>query len=272
MILKRNYLINGDSESILSPLDRGFSYGDGVFRTLKVVNGELKHWHLHYQKLNDNCSALGIECPSPETLLSDIRHLISENDSAVIKIVITRGNGERGYSLPVSAKPNRVVIKSQLPTYPEVNLTDGVKLRLCKTKLSSQPLLAGIKHLNRLENVLARAEWSDNTYADGLMLDMFDNAIECTMSNLFIRKGDKLLTPDLSQCGVAGITRQRIIDLAESIGLQIEICRVPLALLISSDEVIICNSVFGVWQVTSLDQIAISTGQLALTLRQQLMD
>jgi len=118
---------------------------------------------------------------------------------------------ERGYAVPVLAQPTRVVIKAPFPHYPEANFNEGVRLHLCNLRLSYQPQFAGIKHLNRLENVMARMEWTDNTITDGLLLDEKDRAIECTMSNVFARFGKSLVTPDLSLCGVAGITRGRIL-------------------------------------------------------------
>lgn len=271
MTANNQYLINGDKNIALSPLDRGFTYGDGVFRTMKVVNGAVMHWEIHHQKLVEDCNALGIVCPSSELLLSDACKLIEKNESAVIKIVITRGESLRGYALPPLAKPNRVVIKSSSPDYPKSNFTNGVALFLCSIRLSEQPQLAGVKHLNRLENVLARSEWSDNSYADGLMLDAYGNVIECTMSNLFARFNNKLLTPDLSRCGVAGITRQRIIDLAKTLKMQIEVTDIPLKTLMKADEVIICNSLFGVWQVTSLNDSVWARGKLAETIHHQLL-
>jgi len=126
-------------------------------------------------------------------------------------------------------------------------------LHLCELRLASQPKYAGIKHLNRLENVMARMEWSDASIADGLLLDARGNAIECTMSNLFARFGSSLCTPDLSLCGVAGITRQRILDMAPDFGLRPEVCEISLTKLMQADELLICNSLYGVWQVRTFN-------------------
>lgn len=256
----KHVLINGQQEETLSPLDRGFSYGDGVFRTLAVVNGHPDNWMDHYKKLMSDCHVLGIVCPSSEVLLSDIEKLIrtsseepsikeNQNPSFVIKIIITRGESERGYAMPALAQPNRVLISSDFPIYPESNFIEGVKLHLCSLRLSHQPMLAGIKHLNRLENVIARAEWQDSTMVDGVLLDAKDAVIECTASNIFARFGTELLTPDLSNCGVAGVTRQRILELAGNLSLQASVSHISLSRLMQADEIIICNSLFGTWQV-----------------------
>ena len=231
MMRTHTYLINGDFNQTISPLDRGFAYGDGVFRTLRMVNGLPEHWPQHYQKLVADCAALGIVCPSAELLMSDFQQMflpdeIAENKPGVAKklgvakIIVTRGEGERGYAPPAVTMPTRVIIKSALPRYAEANYVAGVHLHVCETRLAMQPKLAGIKHLNRLENVMARMEWHDETLFDGLLLDQQGNVIECTMSNIFARFGDQLITPDLSQCGVAGITRQQITGLAATLRLK----------------------------------------------------
>jgi 4-amino-4-deoxychorismate lyase len=244
---KNSYLINGDLNQRISPLDRGFAYGDGVFRTMQMRNGQPDQWPLHYQKLVADCAMIGIVCPSAELLMSDMQQLfsITENQLEVAKIIITRGEGERGYAPPAITNPTRVVIKSAMPHYGADNHINGVSLHLCETRLPEQKKLAGIKHLNRLENVLARMEWHDESLFDGLMLDQQNNVIECTMSNIFARFDDLLVTPDLSLCGVAGITRQRIIWLDSKLNLKVEIKPLPFAKMAFADEVIICNSLYG---------------------------
>ncbi len=250
------YLINGSFDHTISPFDRGFAYGDGVFRTLVMRDGVPECWPQHYQKLVADCAAINIVCPSAELLMSDLQQLFLLDEVAVAKIIITRGEGNRGYTPPAITAPMRVVTKSTMPQYPEVRLTEGVHLHLCEIRLAAQPLLAGIKHLNRLENVLARMEWNNANFAsaiaDGMMLDAHDNVIECTSANIFARFGDVLITPSLQQCGVAGITRQRIIELAHTLTLKIKIETIALNQLFSADEVIICNSLYGAWQVSSI--------------------
>lgn len=255
---KQTSLINGSFEQAITALDRGFSYGDGVFRTMRVHNGLPVSWPFHYQKLVADCAAIGIVCPSAELLMADFQKLFEkelflEDSNLVAKIIITRGEGERGYAPPVITVPTRVLIKSNMPNYAAANYERGVKLRTCNIKLSAQPKLAGIKHLNRLENVLARMEWRDEAIFDGLLMDAQDNVIECTMSNIFIRRGSSLITPDLSECGVAGITRQRILGLSKPLGLNVIVENFKLTDLLEADEVVICNSLYGAFQVSGLD-------------------
>ena len=276
MTHKLNYLINGSFDHVISPFDRGFAYGDGVFRTMKMVGGLPDSWPLHYQKLVADCAAINIVCPSAELLMSDLQQLflpigLSEVEPAIAKIIITRGEGNRGYTPPAITAPMRVVTKSAMPQYPEIRFSEGVNLIVCETRLASQFKLAGIKHLNRLENVLARMEWTDthmtNGIADGIMLDSPGNVIECTSANIFARFGDTLMTPSLLQCGVAGITRQRIIDLAYTLSLKVKVEVIDFPTLLSADEVIICNSLYSAWQVKSIQEKTIKTGTLAANIR-----
>ncbi len=269
---KQTSLINGSFEQAISALDRGFSYGDGVFRTMRVRNGQPVSWPFHYQKLVADCAAIGIVCPSAELLMADFQklfeeELFSENSNHVAKIIITRGEGERGYAPPVITVPTRVLIKSNMPSYAPANYDQGVQLHVCDIRLSEQSKLAGIKHLNRLENVLARMEWHDETIFDGLLMDAQGNVIECTMSNIFIRVGNTLKTPDLSQCGVAGITRQRILGLGKLLGLDVMTKKITLPQLFEADEVLICNSLYGAFQVARIGDKAWLKQDLAEKIR-----
>jgi len=273
------YLINGSFDQAISPFDRGFAYGDGIFRTIVMRDGIPDSWPHHYQKLVADCAVIGIVCPSAELLMDDLHQLFSTDQIAVAKIVITRGEGERGYAPPVITTPMRVITKSAMPHYAMKNYVEGVHLHVCEIRIAHQPKLAGIKHLNRLENVMARMEWRDDTIFDGLLLDQQGNVIECTMSNIFARFDGKLITPDLSQCGVAGITSQRIIGLAKSpnlrnsqglistLGLSVEVAQLPLSRLLQADEVIICNSLYGAFQVGRIGAKTWPHQMLASTIR-----
>jgi 4-amino-4-deoxychorismate lyase len=252
MARTHTYLINGSFDYAISPFDRGFAYGDGVFRTLVMRAGVPESWPLHYQKLVADCAAINIVCPSAELLMSDMQQLFTPDEVAIAKIIVTRGEGNRGYTPPAITAPMRVVTKSAMPEYPEDCFTDGVNLIVCETRLALQPKLAGIKHLNRLENVLARMEWNDPNIAAGILLDTNDNVIECTAANIFARFGDTLITPSLAQCGVAGITRQRILELAHTLSLKTKVETFNLGKLFAADEVIICNSIYDAWQVKSI--------------------
>ena len=277
MALTHSYLINGSFNQAISPFDRGFAYGDGVFRTIKMQGGLPEHWPQHYQKLVADCAAINIVCPSAELLMSDIAQLFAddaktENQAAVAKIIITRGEGNRGYTPPAITAPTRVVSKSAMPEYPEARFTQGVTLTVCETRLATQTKLAGVKTLNRLENILARMEWNAPDIAEGILLDLQGNVIECTAANIFARFGDTLITPSLHQCGIAGITRQRIIELAGTLTLKTSIETFDLEKLLAADEVIICSSLYGAFQVKAvqvnkIQEKNIKTDTLAANIR-----
>ena len=275
MLHSQSFIVNGSFDHAISPFDRGFAYGDGVFRTMLVRNGLPECWPQHYQKLVADCAAIKIVCPSAELLMSDLQQLfsveeIAEDSVAVIKMIITRGEGERGYAPPAITNPLRVVIKSPLHTYPNIYLTEGVNLHVCTTKLATQTALAGVKHLNRLENVLARMEWKDPNIVDGIMFDDANHVIACTAANIFICNGDTLTTPKLDRCGIAGVTRQRIIDLAHLLGLTVKIQQINLAQLLSADEVLITNSIYGALQVKTILQTTWKPTSLAADIRKVL--
>lgn len=253
MQIKTATLVNGSLNGGISALDRGLAYGDGVFRTIKIVEGMPLHWPLHYQKLLEDCSAVGIVCPDADIFMSDFSQLFEANEAAAVaKIIVTRGESERGYKPSPIASPMRIMIKSSLPEYPASHFSEGVHLFVCETTLGHQPKLAGIKHLNRMENVLARMEWSEPELADGIMLDINGHVIECTAANIFARFDDVLVTPKLNLCGVAGITRNQIVSRVGALNLKIKIEEIDLQKLLTANEVVICNSLYGVWQVQSI--------------------
>ncbi|MES2579608.1 MAG: aminodeoxychorismate lyase [Pseudomonadota bacterium] len=273
MLRAQTFIVNGSFDHAISPLDRGFAYGDGVFRTMVVCSGLPECWPQHYQKLVADCAAIKIVCPSAELLISDLQQLFSEeevakNSVAVVKIIITRGEGERGYAPPAITNPLRVLIKTDIPVYPSSYFSEGVHLHVCNTTLAAQPSLAGVKHLNRLENVLARMEWTDPNVADGIMLDSDQQVIECTSANVFICNGNTLLTPSLNQCGIAGITRQRIMDLAHLIGLTVKVESFNLDRLFAAEAVLITNSLYGVFQAKRVQQKTWAPTSLAVDIRE----
>ncbi len=265
-------LVNGSPTESIRVFDRGLTYGDGVFRTLPVRAGRPLCWQLHYDKLGADCAALGIESPPEQCLTEEVGRVIEASPDCVLKIIVTRGEGVRGYAVSPGAEPTRILTTGPLPQHPASWFDDGIKMHLCSTRLAIQPRLAGIKHLNRLENVLARREWTDPAIAEGLLLDMDGNVIEGTMSNLLILQGTTLLTPDLGRCGVAGVQRARIMALAGELGLTAKVENLSLAELHEADEVVLCNSVIGAWQVRELAGKMWRSGSLATRLRKLLDD
>lgn len=265
-------LINGMQAGSIPVSDRGLLYGDGVFRTMLMRRGQPLWWDAHYVKLNADCAALKIVCPSEAALWQELRLVGVSEPDCVVKIIITRGQGARGYMVDSAVQPTRVISTSALPRHPESHQQAGVKVRLCELRLSSQPLLAGIKHLNRLENVMARMEWDDTNIAEGMLLDESGYVISGTMSNLILVKDGGLITPDLRLCGVAGVARQRIMAWAAEKKISVSVQSVSLPLLIDADEAMLSNSVIGIWQITEFQGKSWSMGNMTPRIRHALYD
>jgi len=255
-------LINGKNTTPLSVLDRGLHYGDGLFETMLVKDATIQYLHDHYNRLHEGCCRLGIGCPSYNSFKSECVQLLGELTSGVIKVIVTRGDTARGYRYGSDQKTNRIFILYPPVQYPQQNWLSGVKLRVCQTYLGRNDQLAGLKHLNRLEQVLARAEWTDPSYAEGIMLDQIGNVIEGTMSNLFMVEKGQLITADLSECGVAGILRKNVIDSAQTAQIPLRIENFPVQRLLCADEVFICNSVIGIWPVNAISNQGFELGPI----------
>ena len=254
-------LVNGKSTDVVSVFDRGLLYGDGVFETIAVHDGSMPLWSRHWQRLEKSCNALKITPPNKETLQNEIFALVAEETRCVVKIIITRGQGPRGYrAAPNSSNESNVtqiIICDAWPDTHTSNWQNGINTRICELRLSSQSALCGMKHLNRLENVMARSEWTDDNIEEGLLFDHNQLLIEATSHNIFIVKNGHLITPDLSKSGVRGVMRDVIIDLTAKIeGIRsTTIASININELLNADEVFICNSLHGIWPVTSISEI-----------------
>ena len=245
--------VNGKQGSLIGIRDRGLLYGDGVFRTFLATKGKISRWPLHYQKLQHDCSALGITCPEVSMLSTQLNDLLLQHPDGVVKLIVTRGEGARGYTPPTGAAATIIWDVSPLPAYPADWATYGIKARLCQLRLSQQSRLAGIKHLNRLENVLAAAESNDTQVAEGLLMDASGNVIEGTRSNLFLVSQGRLTTPDLSRCGVAGVQRERVMAWAARHNMPLKVRDIGLDEVMHADELFVVNSIIGLWPVRELE-------------------
>lgn len=241
-------LVNGNPEAGIDPRDRGFTLGDGVFETVAVDRGEAVRWPVHLARLRTGCHRLRLPEPDYDRLAEEARRIIPVGASGVLRITISRGQGPRGYAAPRHPEPTRVVQFGALPN--GLPQTKPVRVRICEFRLGVQPQLAGIKHLNRLEQILARAEWSDDAIAEGLLFDQDGWLIEATASNLFLVTGNHLYTPRLDRCGVAGVVRSAVLAVAEQQRMSYSIDRVSAGALSGADEVFLTNSVFGLRPVT----------------------
>lgn len=263
-------LINGEIGGHISISDRGLQYGDGVFETIAVHHGRPLLWQQHIARLLDGCERLSMKpAPGPEPLRRDADKLCASAQKAVLKVLVTRGESGRGYAIPAQSRPNRIVMLLPWPTYPREYADTGVELRICNTRISRNPTLAGIKHLNRLEQVLARSEWRSE-YAEGLMLDEEGNIIEGTMTNLFLCSHGTLLTPDLSRSGVTGIMRAAVLDRAKRMSLPCQVTSITREMLNSAEEVFLTNSIIGIWPVRRIQSIQYDVGDTTRRLQKEI--
>jgi 4-amino-4-deoxychorismate lyase len=188
--------------------DRGLHYGDGLFETIRFRGADAPLWEWHMQRLLLGCERLRLPAPDFAALARRARRLAGLHAGAVVKLVYSAGSGPRGYARPQPLRPRVLVLASGYKPPAE----RAMRVRWCHTRLALQPALAAIKHLNRLEQVLARSEWCDGDIDEGLMLDIEGNVIAATAANLFVRHDGRWLTPPIDRCGIAGIGRRWLID------------------------------------------------------------
>lgn len=268
-------LINGQAEDRIHVQDRGLQYGDGVFETIAFRQGQTEFLNAHLSRLKNGCNRLKIPLKS-EDLESELMQFVGDlTADCVIKIIITRGSGGRGYNIQDTGPGSRIISAHPMPVFPSER-QQGIRVRLCEQRLAINPSLAGIKHLNRLEQILARAEWQDSDIAEGLMFDTQGALREGTMSNVFLVRNGQLLTPELTDCGVAGIMRQQLLALAEKSAIQVVSPPLGQQDLLIADECFVCNSLIGIWPVSDIIGLRndLSHGPVTRTLQRelQLMD
>lgn len=265
-------LVNGRAADNWPAADRGCMYGDGVFRTVRWADGQPCWWPAQLAKLRSDAGRLGIPCPSDEVWNDDLARLPKIDGAAVLKLVLTRGTGLRGYLPSGPVQSNRAVMLAPFPESIEQVAASGAGLRVCGLRLSDQPRLAGIKHLNRLENVLARMEWDDPLIHEGLLLDSAGRVVSGVSGNLFILRGDLLLTPRLDRCGVAGVARERLMGLAGQRGLTVREADLYLDEVLDAQEVLLTNSLIRLWPVARLEGRLWTAWPIGLALRNLLDD
>jgi len=274
----RAVVVNGRPLDTISVRDRGLHYGDGLFETIAVQGGKPRYFDRHWQRLLEGCKRLAIRAPVENDLIAESLALCERHERAVLKIILTRGCGGRGYRASPAARngnrergsATRILLLYDWPRYSQDHHDHGVRMRICSTRLSRNPVLAGIKHLNRLEQVLARNEWDDPAINEGLMLDTDGHVVEGTMSNLFVVAGATLFTPDVSNCGIRGIMRETILDHAQREGIATRVATMFVSDLEQADEIFICNSIIGIWPVRYLENRPFPAGPLTRTMQKRI--
>ncbi len=262
-------LLNGCSTDSIAVTNRGLAYGDGLFETIKVIDGRAQFLTAHLARLARDCARLDISLDAIR-LRAEIVQLVAGQRDGILKLIITRCAFGRGYQSQPSAPAERLLL-----FYPQVfaqsePLSTGVQVRMCRQRLAEQPRLAGIKHLNRLEQVLARAEWTDPAIAEGLMLDHASRLIEGTMSNLFLVRDGLIYTPRLHRCGVAGVLRELILQRIEIDCAPVVEVDLTLDDLVAADEIFLTNSIIGIWPVLKIDCLQKPHGDVTIALQKRL--
>jgi len=265
--------INGRAAAAIDVRDRGLQYGDGLFETMRVRGRVIRLLDYHLQRLSDGCRRLAIAPPQLTTLRNELRRAAGQCADAVLKLIITRGCGDRGYRPAGRLRTIRIMMLFPLSGHAAAALPP-VHVRLCTTRLSDNAALAGLKTLNRLDSVLARAEWRDARVWEGLMRDCEDNIVCGTMSNLFVRRGTSLMTPRLDRCGIAGVMRRWVLREAGTLEVDAAERRLGWHDLSRIDEAFMTNAVAGIVPVASFvrgrSRITLSSHVTAERLRKRL--
>lgn len=243
-----HWWINGQPGRLLEITDRGFTYGDGLFETLAVRGGAPRFLDLHLERLFAGCDRLGIKLPPSAALTADLLLATRGLQHGVLKIIATRGPGPRGYRQP--ANPVTTVAWGIEETLPGRSLP--IEVCWCATRLSANAATAGLKTLGRLEQVLARAEWSRPGVEEGLMLSTEGHLIGGTASNVFVVTGDRVLTPDLSQGGIGGVMRRVVLEAGKQTGLRLKEARIDPSAVLESTEIFLTNALTGIRPVSRL--------------------
>lgn len=241
-------LVNGADVKVVSADDRGLLYGDGLFETCLAINGHVALWPRHMQRLAQGCARLQLQMPDPDLLAAEVAELATGYERVIVRIAVTRGRGPRGYAPQGAEQPTRIVHAFAQPAGSDVWSPVAMRLRWCTTRLAIQPALAGIKHLNRLEQVLARAEWQGADADEGLMRSMDGSVVCATAANLFIVSGGRIITPPLVDNGVAGVMRDQLMAMVPVDQQVLDVDDVMQA-----DELFLTNAVRGVMSVATLD-------------------
>ena len=230
--------------------ERGFQFGDGLFETVAIRQGKPCLWHAHLTRLAQGCRRLRLPLPDFPRLAEEASQLCAGSERAVLKIYWTAGRSERGYRRPATLHPQRIVCRSVWPTHPA-----EWHLRQCTHRLGENPGLAEIKHLNRLDQVLARAEWDDASVGEGLMLGQDGRVVSGTMSNVFVQRGNELQTSAVAAAGIAGVVRKLVLDAGERLAKDVQVGRVSLQDVHEADVLYLANSLMGLVRVDRYENI-----------------
>ena len=246
------WFVSGKNTTTLAIDDRGMQYGDGLFETVAIRDGRPRLWDYHRERLIGDCKRIGLCAPSEamldECLADALEKTGIDTRVCTAKLIVTSGSGERGYRRQQSLGDGMSMLIG-IHEYRSLDVeayARGVVVRVCDLRLAEQPALAGVKTLNRLEQVLARNEWSDPEIFEGLTRDTAGRLICGTISNVFLVRNHSLKTPAVDRCGIAGVMRRHILTLADEAGIDCDVGEVEVDDLTTANEVFLSNSQFGI--------------------------
>jgi len=263
------WLVNGQPTGV-DPADRGLAYGDGLFETMAARDGEIRRLDMHLDRLETGCRRLEIPPPARASIAAELQTHCPRSGRAVVKLIVTRGSGARGYPVPEHPQPTRVLAISPWPELVEVHYKTGIAVRTCALRLGESSALAGLKHLNRLEQVLAQLELRDADVQQGLLLDTRDYVVGGTSCNVFAARGGQLVTPALARCGIKGVMRRAVLEAAPRLAIPASERDLTLDELRAADEVFMTNAIVGIWPVSSLDGRRFAVGPITRRLMDEL--
>jgi len=256
-------LVDGAATAAVSARDRGLNYGDGLFETMRLHAGRVRLLSRHLARLRAGCVRLALPYPGDARIEADIARLADAGAEGVVRLVLTRGDGGRGYAPPHGAAGRRIISLHALPPPGPPALSLGI----CSTPLGQSVALGGLKHLGRLEQVLAAAEVAMAGWDEGLMLDASGYVVEATRHNLFYVRGGRVLTPPLDRCGVAGVMRGLVLETLAALHLPGGEAPLRYDELDEIDEMFLCNAVVGVRPVRRVADRELAPGQTVAALR-----
>jgi len=263
--------VNGHATTSVDVTDRGLQYGDGLFETVTCVDGEPRWLAAHLARLRLGCERLRIPFRDYDLLVDEIGHAAGAQSRAIVKIIVTRGNSAaRGYAFAGDETPTRIVSRHEWPSEPADARTRGIAVVTARRTMPADPTLAGIKHLNRLDNVLAAREATERGVDEILRFDEGGRLICGSMTNVFLVRGESLLTPALDRAGVCGVMRDRVLRLAEEGGRIAQVKDVDGPDLRAAEGVFLTNVRVGIWPVQRIDDRELQVPALVRQLQEQL--
>jgi 4-amino-4-deoxychorismate lyase len=261
--------VNGQRAGV-DPADRGLAYGDGLFETMAARDGHIRWLELHLERLEAGCRSLHIAPPDRRVVADEIATHCPRAGRAVVKLIVTRGTGARGYMPPAISAPTRVLSIAAWPDYPPSRYERGISVRVCRLRLAVNPTLAGIKHLNRLEHVLANLELRDSDAEQGLLLDGTESVVGGTSSNAFAVHAGQLSTPGLGRAGIRGVMRRVVLSTAARLGIPAAERDLTLDEFARAEELFMTNALFGIWPVTTFEGRALARGPVTERLMREI--